>query len=88
MKLVFLPEAEADIDRLYEFLIQENRLAAQGAMLTIDEGAKKLEQFPEIGISMDDGSERRELYLPFGKSVYVYLSYSPGDNPDQGYGLE
>ena len=51
MELVFLPEAEADIDRLYEFLIKENPLAAEIAMLAIDDGAQKLGIFPELGIS-------------------------------------
>jgi len=54
MELVFLPEAEADIDRLFEFLVEENPAAAGKAMLAIDEGAKKLERFPELGISMTD----------------------------------
>ncbi len=38
MKLVFLPEALRDIDRLYDFLIDDNPIAAQKAMLAIDEG--------------------------------------------------
>lgn len=71
MELVFLPEADADIDRLFEFLLEENPAAAERAMLSIDEGTKKLESFPELGVSMNDETGRRELFIPFGKSVYV-----------------
>jgi plasmid stabilization system protein ParE len=71
MELVILPEADADIDRLFEFLLEENPAAAATAMLLIDEGAKKLESFSELGVSMNDETGRRELYIPFGKSVYV-----------------
>jgi plasmid stabilization system protein ParE len=71
MDLIFLPEADADIDRLFDFLFKENPPAAEKAMLLIDEGASKLERFPELGVSMDDDTGRRELFIPFGKSVYV-----------------
>ena len=71
MDLVFLPEADADIDRLFEFLLEENPDAAEKAMLLIDEGASKLERFPELGLLMNDDTGNRELFIPFGKSVYV-----------------
>ena len=71
MELVFLPEAELDIDRLYEFLILENPLAAKEAMLAIDRGSQMLEEFPELGKLMEDFSNKRELFIPYGKSVYV-----------------
>ena len=71
MKLVFLPEAHTDIERLFEFLLDENPDAAAKAMVAIDEGATKLEEFPELGISMKDDNDRQELFIPFGKSIYV-----------------
>lgn len=71
MELVFLPEAELDIDCLYDFLILENPLATKEAMLAIDSGSQMLEKFPELGKPMEDNSERRELFIPYGKSVYV-----------------
>ena len=43
MKFVFLPEAEDDIERLRNFLMEQgNSLAAQKAMLAIDEGIQML----------------------------------------------
>ena len=71
MKVIFVPEADADVDRLLEFLIDENPAAAEKAALAIDAGAEKLETFPELGTPMNDGTGRRELFIPFGKSVYV-----------------
>jgi plasmid stabilization system protein ParE len=55
----------------FEFLLDENPDAAAKAMLAIDDGAAKLEDFPKLGISMNDDSGRRELFVSFGKSVYV-----------------
>ena len=73
MKLVFLPEASQDIDRLYNFLIEEakNPLAAQKAMLALDEGIQMLLESPRMGIEMAHNPEYRELYIPFGKRAYV-----------------
>lgn len=71
MNYVFLPEAEADIDRLYEFLISKNPLAAQKAMLAIEEGIHLLLDNPQIGIEMTARPEYRQLFVPFGKSAYV-----------------
>ena len=50
MKLVFLPEALEDIERLYQFLVAENPVAAQKAMLAIDEGLTMLSESPYLGI--------------------------------------
>ena len=72
MKLVFLPEALGDIDRLYKFLIDAgNPLAAQKAMLAIDEGAQMLQESPYLGVPMEQGSAYRQLFIPFGKRAYV-----------------
>ena len=71
MKLVFLPEAVEDIDRLYHFLMQKNPVAAQKAMLAIDEGLEMLQETPFIGLKREDNPDYHELYVPFGKSAYV-----------------
>ena len=71
MKLAFLPEAVADIDRLFEFLMKANPLAAQKAMLAIDEGIALLEESPFLGIEMSEDPSYRQLFVPFGKSAYV-----------------
>lgn len=72
MKLVFLPEALDDIDRLYKFLIDAgNPLAAQKAMLALDEGVQMLQESPHLGVEMEHDPAYRQLYIPFGKRAYV-----------------
>lgn len=71
MKLVFLPEAVDDIDRLYDFLIAANPISAQKAMLAIDEGIALLLESPRLGVRMEDRPDYHQLYVPFGKSSYV-----------------
>ena len=71
MKYVLLPEAEDDIDRLYNFLVEKNPLAAQKAMLAIDEGLSLLQDNPQFGTAMENHKPYRQLFVPFGKSVYV-----------------
>jgi len=71
VKLVFLPEAVDDIDRLYNFLMLKNPVAAQKAMLAIDEGLAMLQENPFIGLKMESRPDYHELYVPFGKSSYV-----------------
>ncbi len=71
MKLVFLPEAVDDIDRLFEFLVDKNPIAAQKAMLAIDEGITLLLENPFLGIPMEHNIEYRQLFVPFGKSAYI-----------------
>ena len=71
MKLVFLPEAEQDIDRLHGFLVTNSPVAAQKAMLAIDEGIALLMDNPHMGIEMVPNADYRQLFIPFGKSAYV-----------------
>ena len=71
MKLNWLPAASEDIDRLYQFLLDKNPMAAAEATKTILEGSEILINMPEIGRPMDDGTGRRELFLPFGAGAYV-----------------
>ena len=71
MKFVFLPEADQDIERLYDFLIDKNPLAAQKAMLAIDEGIRMLLDNPYMGVDMQDRPDYQELFIPFGRNAYV-----------------
>lgn len=82
MKLVFLPEALDDIDRLYNFLITEakNPLAAQKAMLAIDEGIHMLLESPYLGVEMEHDPAYRQLFIPFGKRAYVLRHRIDTDN--------
>ena len=78
MKLVYLPETDKDLDRLYDFLIKNatSLKVADKALLRIKQGANSLIDHPELGISLGDGTERRELSLNFGKGAYI-IRYVP-----------
>jgi len=78
MQLRFSRRADHDIDRLYHFLIenQASVRTADRAILAIKRGAQSLLENPEIGSSLDDGSQRRELAIAFGKRAYI-LRYIP-----------
>ena len=70
-KIVWLPEALEDIQRLRLFLEEKNPTAANRAGLILKAGAKRLVDFPERGYPMNDGTDRRELFLPFGTGGYI-----------------
>ena len=70
-KIIWLPEALEDLNRLRSFLNDKSPTAAQRAGQTILEAANKLEKFPELGWPMNDGTGRRELFQPFGAGSYV-----------------
>lgn len=71
MRLRWLPEAWQDIQRLFEFLVDKDPVAAKRAMDLIASGADRLLDMPEVGRPTDDDSQRRELFLPFGAGSYV-----------------
>ena len=70
-ELVWLPEALADIERLYEFLSGKSPDAAADAILTIQAAAGRLRMHPELGRLMEDRSQRREVFAAFGAGAYV-----------------
>lgn len=65
MRPVSLPEALEDIDRLYNHLVEKNPIAAQKAMLAIDEGIELLLENPYLGSKWST--------TPFGVS-FLYRS--------------
>lgn len=71
MRVFWLPEAVVDLERLYDFLVDKDPAAAERAVRTIEGGADSLVEFPELGRPMDDDTNRRELFVPFGVSAYV-----------------
>ena len=71
MRLVWLPAARDDIQRLYDFLMEKDPRAAERAVRAVQVGAKRLLEYPLMGHRMDDETERRELYVPFGIGAYV-----------------
>ena len=71
MDQIWLPEARADVQRLFDFLVEASPSNAAAALRIIRGGAARLLEHPRIGRRMDDETERRELILPFGAGVYV-----------------
>jgi plasmid stabilization system protein ParE len=70
----FTPEARADIERLYDFLLQEDVRAAEKALNIIERAFGFLEEFPFSCRRVDDGDPfLRELLISFGQSGYVAL---------------
>ncbi len=70
-RLMWLPEALEDVDRLYEFLRDKDRQAADECVLTILDRTKLLKESPRLGRPMSDETGRRELFIAFGAGAYV-----------------
>ena len=49
MKLVYSPEAVADLRRLHDFVVEKDLLAARRLSKSLREGIKRLKQFPQMG---------------------------------------
>lgn len=79
MTLVWLPEAQQDVGRLFDFLVEVDPTAAERAIRLIQGGANRLQEHPEIGRPMGDDSGRRELFLTFGAGAYVLRYQIEGD---------
>jgi plasmid stabilization system protein ParE len=78
-RLIWLPEALRDLDRLIVFINGKNPEAARRAAQVIGTGAGQLQTTPELGRPMADGTHRRELIIPFGAGAYVLRYRLDGD---------
>jgi len=78
-KVIWLPEALADAERLHDFLKDKNPEAAARAVGIILDGATLLKDSPLLGRPMLDDTGRRELFIPFAAGAYV-LRYMRGDD--------
>ena len=79
MKLRFLPDAFADIERLHAFLAPKNPRAANRVVDIIFAAAMSLRTAPRSGRPLDHGF--RELVARFGKGGYV-LRYRVDEEKD------
>jgi plasmid stabilization system protein ParE len=70
-EIIWLPEALDDVLRLRIFLQEKSPNSAARAGQSLLEGANFLSRFPEWGSPMNDGTGRREFFIPFGSSGYV-----------------
>jgi plasmid stabilization system protein ParE len=78
-KVVWRERALKDIGRLYDFLFEKNEEAAKKAAQVILRGSSLLEDSPKLGRPMADGTERRELFIPFGSGFYVLRYFITSD---------
>ncbi|POZ49812.1 type II toxin-antitoxin system RelE/ParE family toxin [Methylovulum psychrotolerans] len=80
-RLVWFPEALADLRRLQDFVFANNPTAAAKAAKRILEAAAKLRTHPFLGRPVEDIShhEFRDLSVAFGKAGYV-LRYAVTDD--------
>ena len=73
----FTEEAEADLVRLYEFILARNETdwqLAENALVSIRQAIRSLEQTPfSFRKASDANPFLRELIIPFGASGYVAL---------------
>lgn len=72
----FTPEAEADLLRLFDFLLGQDLAAAEKAREAIAKAIEVLELFPfscRKALGGDGNPFLRELIIPFGSSGYVAL---------------
>lgn len=72
----FTEEAEADLLRLFDFLLERDIGAAERAELAIAKALELLEIFPfscRKAAGGGGGTFLRELIIPFGNSGYVAL---------------
>jgi plasmid stabilization system protein ParE len=75
-KVRFTPEAEADLLRLFDFLLEQDLAAADAAREAIAKAIELLEVFPfscRKALGGDGNPFLRELIIPFGESGYVAL---------------
>jgi plasmid stabilization system protein ParE len=78
--LVWTDEAKADLLRLYYFLAEKNRGAAQRAIAAVRKDVKALNKHPEIGRPASDSRpEMREWVIEFGQGGYVALYWWDGN---------
>lgn len=70
MKLIVSREAAADVERLHDFLREQNPIAAQRAVVLLTEAVDSLESLPDRGRPSGVPAVR-ELIVPFGRSAYV-----------------
>jgi len=70
----FTPEAERDLIRLYEFLLEKDLAAAERALSAIENAIELLRFSPfSCRKALPDRPFLRELIIPFGAAGYVAL---------------
>lgn len=79
-RLIWTPNALADVQRLYRWLSDKDADAARRAVTAIRAGVRILAHSPRIGRPVEDmDSEYRERLIDFGNSGYVVLYRVEGE---------
>jgi plasmid stabilization system protein ParE len=79
-RLIWTPEALADVARLHDFLVGKDRDAAKRAVRAIRQGVSVLARHPEIGQPVAEMEPQfREWVIAFGTSGYTVLYRLAGD---------
>jgi plasmid stabilization system protein ParE len=68
--ILLSPDAVEDVERLREFLDQNNPNAARRALASIWAAIDRLPQFPDLGMPTSDAAIR-QLVVRFGASGYI-----------------
>lgn len=70
----FTPEAELDLLRLYDFLVEKDLGAAERALQAVEEAIRLLRFSPfSCRKAVRDNPFLRELVIPYGSAGYVAL---------------
>jgi plasmid stabilization system protein ParE len=69
----FTPDAEEDLLRLFNFLLDKDIVAAERASIAIEEAIRVLSFSPFSCRKAGDNPLVRELLIPFGSAGYVAL---------------
>ena len=78
-RLVWSPDALADVQRVYRFLASKNLLAAKEAVKAIRLSVTILVQHPEVGRPIEEMEpEYREWPIAFGSTGYLILYHFDG----------
>jgi toxin ParE1/3/4 len=68
--ILLSPDVVEDIERLQGFLEQNNPDAARRALTSIWSAIERLQEFPDLGMSTEDG-DIRQIVVRFGASGYI-----------------
>ncbi len=73
-KVRYNAKARADLNRLYDFLLDRDVAAAERALVAIVDAVSGLAHFLITGRKLErDGQQLRELPIQFGRTGYVAL---------------
>ena len=78
MKISWLKSAVDDLIRLRKFLIKVNPRAAKESALLIKSSITKLEEFPFIGVSVEDLEGFYDLFVEYGVGGIRYKVFKDG----------